>query len=341
MKATTAAAPVPARRRANVLAEAGALARLVRSLWAREALRPEAFAQAAADALERRRPHLSLDVETLVEWSLSAERLPRQFSLHSLFGEPPLTLHWDERFVVEAFFWVKPDVTIHDHMFSGAFCVLQGRSLHAVYRFDQERERGGLGFGRLAAERFELLEPGQARAVAWGPRFIHGVWHLSCPSLSLLVRTHQEGDVQRNYFPEGLAVDYQRAKWRPLLEPAVQKRLAFLRFLSRADRGRLDRYARDLLARASFADAFLYLEGYMLGAPPSPARRAVIDQASRRHGPDLALAARALERFERVRAVEWERIADPRRRLRLALDFCRVPAAEGRRLLAELGRARP
>jgi hypothetical protein len=326
---------------APVLEEAEALARHVDELWRRRGGQPEAFAAVAMEALRARRPDRVLNGDAVIDWTLSQRALPRQFSLHSLFGEPPLTLYWGERFVIELFFWLKPDLTIHDHMFSGAFAVLQGQSLHCEYDFEPGRDfEGKLHFGVLRPKLRELLRPGDVRAIAAGPGFIHGVWHLSRPALTLLIRTHKEGETQRNYWPTGLAADFQTLKWRPLLEPILQKRLAFLRYLSRLDPAKRDTYVAELLRGCGFTEAFIYLEAYFRLAPPSARRSRVLAVALRRHGTRLAPVLRTLERQESLESVPWDSLSTPGAKLLLALHFSAVERPEADRLIRELAGCR-
>jgi len=329
---TTARRPAP-----RVLEEAAALARLVDGFWRKRGRRAGAFADAALAGIRAHRPHRTLDADSIVEWSLSEQKLPRQFSLQSLFGEPPLTLFWSERFVIEALFWIKPDVTIHDHMFSGAFTVLQGTSLHCAYEYEIERDLDGkVRFGALRPVRRELLRRGDSRRVVAGQGHVHGVWHLACPSVTLLVRTHSEGARQYNYWTTGLAIDYQALKWQPLLNPIVYKRLALMRFLSRVDPAKRDAYARTLLESCGFAEAFLYLEAYFQATPAGPERAKMVSAAIRRHGPDAAIVCRSFEQHERLRSIPWEAVASPGPRLLLALHFGGVSRTDSERLIRAL-----
>jgi len=134
--------------------------------------------------------------------------LPRQGALG--FGQPPVNLYRDDWLYIEALFWLHGTTTIHQHAFSGAFCVLEGGSVHTQYVFDEtQRLNDQLSLGDLKLTDVELLAPGKVRAIQPGPSFIHALFHLDSPTLSLVVRTHHapRHPVQYAYYPPCLALD--------------------------------------------------------------------------------------------------------------------------------------
>ncbi|HEX8114133.1 MAG TPA: hypothetical protein VF516_40660 [Kofleriaceae bacterium] len=177
--------------------------------WRDAQYRAEEFAAIAQAALERRALPAHTWVERIFRWFLSAPQIPHQ-PPHFAFGEPPIQLYAGRRFYIEALFWTDGTTAIHEHCFSGAFQVLMGGSIHTTYRFERtETISRELVLGKLAADRSELLRAGDIRPIVSGDRFIHSLFHLERPSLTLVVRTrHDAGSgPQYVYRPPGIAYD--------------------------------------------------------------------------------------------------------------------------------------
>lgn len=176
--------------------------------WREQNHDESAFTAIAAEALgesELLARHSGAD---LVDYALRSTRLPLQYS--SRFGQPPLVLYRGHEFYIEALFWLDSTTSIHQHAFSGAFAVLEGSSVHARYGFAQdERVTSRVLLGDVQFRDCEVLERGAVRAIDAGNRFIHALFHLERPSVSLVVRTYFESDrtPQYNYFRPGVALD--------------------------------------------------------------------------------------------------------------------------------------
>jgi hypothetical protein len=177
--------------------------------WRGAQYRAEEFAPIAQAALAQRTLPAMMTTERIFRWFVSAPQIPHQ-PPHFAFGEPPIQLYAGRRFYIEALFWADGTTAIHQHSFSGAFQVLLGGSIHTRYRFARRaaitRE---LHLGDLAAGRSELLRAGDVRPIVSGDRFIHSLFHLERPSLTLVVRTkHDAGtDPQYSYLHPGIAYD--------------------------------------------------------------------------------------------------------------------------------------
>ena len=80
------------------------------------------------------------------------------------FGQPAIRLYSGRGFYIEALFWLDASTAIHQHAFSGAFQVIEGGSVHAVYEFEQqERINSHLLVGKLNLCKAEVLRPGDTR----------------------------------------------------------------------------------------------------------------------------------------------------------------------------------
>src|SRR5262249_25124801 len=147
-------------------------------------------------------------------------QLPHQTDPAALLGQPPVTLFRARRFYVDALFWVDGTTTIHDQAFAGSFQLLSGASIEATFTFAPSRDVDGhLRVGELNAIRSTLVHPGDVSLIPPGPSYIHSLFHLVRPSLSLVVRTFSDASmgVQRAYSPAGLG-------WNPFLEDPARDR---------------------------------------------------------------------------------------------------------------------
>src|SRR5437763_15773722 len=117
----------------------GYLARLgadIEKRWAATSYKPARFAAIASQCLRHYAFHERFDEDEVIAWVNRARSLPPQLDLAATFGQPPLTLWNNTRLVVDLYFWVNTETSIHDHSFVGAFMNLRGDSLHCVYDFN-------------------------------------------------------------------------------------------------------------------------------------------------------------------------------------------------------------
>ncbi|HEY0480583.1 MAG TPA: hypothetical protein VGD37_23865 [Kofleriaceae bacterium] len=177
--------------------------------WRDAQYRTEELAPIAQAALEKRTLPASTSIERIFRWFVSSPQIPHQ-PPHFAFGDPPIQLYSGRRFYIEALFWTDGTTSIHQHSFSGAFQVLLGGSIHTAYTFDRKEViNRELHLGTLTAGTSELLRPGDTRQIVSGDRFIHSLFHLERPSLTLVVRTRRDAgtDPQFSYLPPGIAYD--------------------------------------------------------------------------------------------------------------------------------------
>jgi hypothetical protein len=229
------------------------LATRIAERWAMVDHVSSAFAEIAGTALRELSPSDFPTRSELVQWALDVERLPEQYDVEAAFGQPPLNLYADERFVVTALFWLDGTTTVHQHAFSGAFRVLEGSSIHTRFEFSKRHqvcER--LLVGGLDASTTEVLELGQVREIAAGSRFIHSLFHLDRPSLTLLARTRHGAaeSPQYSYLPPFVALDpFEK-------DPTVARRIQLLAVLHATERDGWSSAARGLLERFDAETAF-------------------------------------------------------------------------------------
>lgn len=292
------------------------LGRHVESLWKKQGYRRPAFPALATKALEQAQLHQALDPRQVLDWCLRSRSLPRQLELTKNFGDPPVTLFWSSKgFLIDAYFWLKPKISIHDHSFSGAFVVLEGSSLQCLYGFDKDESFGkSLRLGSLRLRLQERLRKGDVRPIVSGEEFIHEVWHIGCPTVSIVLRTTTDGVPQHRYYRDELSLRTSQAK-----DPGIVKRTDFLHYLhesgSRDSEGRF----LELLKDADAYSGFHYALAHVQASRDTDRALSALRRGPRRHRPWLEALARTF-RYERiVKGVDWERCTDERARFLLAL----------------------
>ena len=259
------------------------------------------FAAIARDALEASPVHEAVDPIAVLRWAAAAPAaLPTQLTTNLRFGQPPVTVYWTPRFVIDVYYWFDATTEIHEHAFSGAFQVLGGASLHAVRRFACERKvNGRFLMGTLETKLSELLEVGATRVITPGNTFAHSLFHLERPSATVVVRTREHPGVgpQFMYLPPHVAVD---GFYRPHLRELQRDALASL---AQVDQARYWEAFDSAVDDATLEEAFHLLNDHarrnddtdLVSAPFVSA----LDRVATRHG------ARVAEQFQRC--FRWTR----------------------------------
>lgn len=166
------------------------LGRAVDSRWTAAGRRPDRLVGIATNALEEIPVPETLDAVSVLDRLARDDGLPKQRQASDQFGQPPAVLYLESGLEIQALTWIEGTTSIHQHGFDGAFRVLQGSSLHVEYDFDQSEELGDghLVTGDLRMSRSEVLTAGDVRSIPSGPEFIHSLFHLECPSVTIVVR---------------------------------------------------------------------------------------------------------------------------------------------------------
>ena len=185
--------------------------------WARFDYDDAVLPQLAADALAQLAPHRSTNGDDIVAWALSQNQLGAQPNASSAFGQPPITVYAGRRFYIETLHWFDGTTSIHQHSFAGAFSVLEGGSVHTTYAFDAAQPFSPrLRLGDLRFQQSDLLAPGDVHPIHPGPAFIHALFHMESPSVSIVIRntSASEPGIQYSYLPPYVAYDpFDRAVW--------------------------------------------------------------------------------------------------------------------------------
>ena len=190
--------------------------------WALADRDEERFADIAADALDGMAERFEL--EAFLDVMLDPGRGGRQqLAPLGAFGQPGFTAFHGEGFVVEVYLWTDSLSAIHNHPFCGAFTVLHGHSVHAVYqtsRFSRAGARGRLLDVRLA--NLSRVDTGEVHKFSLRRYpLIHALIHVPVPSVSMVVRTARTEGYYR-YLPPSVALPME-----PMSEPG-SRRVALL-----------------------------------------------------------------------------------------------------------------
>ncbi|HET6612210.1 MAG TPA: hypothetical protein VFG83_09485 [Kofleriaceae bacterium] len=290
----------------------------VESRWRATTFDEDAFAEIARSMLCERCEDLKLDPISLLRWVTGAPRLPHQRNLSSKFGEPPICVYENERFYIELLFWLDGTTTIHEHAFVGAFTVVSGSSIHTRYRF-QEREAVSpqVKLGEVTFENAELLRAGDSRAIVAGPAFIHALFHLDRPSVSMVVRTSALNTKlpQLQYLPPALGID-------PFCYPeATRRRIEALRALLKLhDESALDA-ATDIIDHGDLLTAYHVIDQWLALRGDNRGLSQLLERATRRLGGQAAALEAMVTEEARKRNLIARRqlIRNPEHRFLLAL----------------------
>ncbi len=184
------------------------LGRTVLARWKRANFSLTQFPDIARKALTERPPAKHVDVGTLIREFLLNDEQPYQ--TQSGFGQPELVVFDDPRFYIQILFWLEGTTDIHQHMFSGAFHVLAGSSIHSTFTFEEsEAVTAHLRVGQVRMKETQLLMKGSTVPIISGASQIHSLFHLDTPSITVVIRTHSDAGSapQFTYLPPHLAVD--------------------------------------------------------------------------------------------------------------------------------------
>lgn len=248
--------------------------------WAERQYHDRDLPPIAADVLTRFAPHRACSAADILQYVVQATAFPFQQNDASRFGEPPITVYWHPRFYIEALFWMAGSPTAHNHAFSGAFMVMEGRSLHTEFAFvTEETHLDEIAFGRMAITGSTLCLPGSVELIEAGDEFVHAVFHTGRPGLSLVVRTHSRSvGAGRQYLPPCLRIG-------PAFEDQLTRRqLQALALLLQIESPDYERTAAHLIARGDMRLTVNVLQQAADVAPHSALRPAVLAHARARWG---------------------------------------------------------
>jgi hypothetical protein len=257
------------------------LSNLVHQRWRHQNFDEAAFPEIATDALTDLNPSALVTPGDIMRWVVSSPVLPPQIDLQGEFGQPPVCLATNSRFFIQALFWMDGTTSIHQHGFSGAFHVLAGSSIHSSYRFQAEtRINKDLLLGKVQFQSAELLRAGATRPIPSGDSLIHALFHLDRPSVTVVLRTHNENQAgpQFEYFKPFVARNpFHR-------DPELTRRMQVLEVLASTNHADYMALAQELAHNGDFATVLQLTNHYRRARPGDAELVELIEVARQRHG---------------------------------------------------------
>jgi len=193
----------------------------------------------------------------VLEWAMAMPELPPQADPNSNFGDPPITVYSGARFHVDVYFWFTGTTAIHQHGFSGAFQVLAGSSIHSWYEFTpDDYVNVFMEYGRMDLKVCEILEVGGVREINPGRQYIHSLFHLDDPSVTIVVRTRKSPMFlpQYSYYKPHLALD-------PFyVQDSMNKKVQSMGAMLKAKRPNADEKIGEMLANSDIQQTFHLLQ---------------------------------------------------------------------------------
>jgi hypothetical protein len=116
------------------------------------------------------------------------------------------TILRNKHFFIDLYSWAT-HTEIHAHNFSGCFQILKGRFAQSYYGFQKERHGQNWAEGKLLLRKQEVLSVNNTYSIEEGEKFIHQVFHLDKPSVSLCIRTSDTQDKYFSYFYPGFRLN--------------------------------------------------------------------------------------------------------------------------------------
>ena len=295
------------------------LGQAVERAWAGHRFHFAAFPEVATRCLTEVEVPATLDATMILRSVAASPHLVAQQDRRSKFGRPPITLWRSRDFFVSALFWLDGTTSIHQHGFSGAFRVLAGGSLHAPYSFTVSEEvTHRLVLGDLRLDGPELLRVGDVRSIEPGGRFIHALFHLERPSVTIVVRTYggdASGQPQFTYLRPGLGYDPFYSDY------SLQRRFESVATLADIDPEAGVNAACDLIEGEDLWAGFLLAMHWFHQVERGERFQRLLDALGRRHGSVAQLLPPMFDQLGRAVSISTRRrmLVDPEHRLFLAL----------------------
>ncbi|MEZ5347183.1 MAG: hypothetical protein R2681_16675 [Pyrinomonadaceae bacterium] len=306
------------------------LGKTVEDLWVDKNYDEELFPEIAAKALKEANLPEKVNAWEVLEWTLGQTHLPDQKDLPGRFGDPPITLYNSPRFHIDTYFWLEGTTSIHQHAFCGAFQVLHGSSIHSWYEFDPKvRVNTFAQVGDINLKQCEILSVGDVQEIWAGKDYIHSLFHLDQPSVTIVVRTHKSPLYlpQFDYRKPFLALD-------PFFEESnTTKKLQCITALIRSKHPDVDKHITGMLEKADFQSTFSILttvRGYLSQnhidqmfnlAAPKDRFEGFLDVVRKRHGELSDVFPKVFAHQDKLNEIINRRhyITDPEQRFFLAL----------------------
>lgn len=275
----------------------------------------------ASRALSDERPDRAYDLGALADWTLATSELPDSCNPFGPLGPPAFTVWSNPHFFVNVYVYTTPEVVVHDHDFSGAFMNLSGVTIHSTYEFGgADTIDDTVHVGALRLKGIEAISEGRVRTIEAGETFIHQVWHVSQPTVVLVVRTPPLSPSPRQfqYLRPSIATQVFRSD---SLSVGYPERFATTRKMSeclRTSTSGID-YVKLLVRRERPWDAVWHLMENWRYLQNLGALDEVIAIGARHQGEWFASMQNAGTDYDTFATIRWPRVVLARDRIVLAL----------------------
>jgi hypothetical protein len=220
-------------------------------------LESDQFSEKSSRLLEGLETSLTLDKfsSNIGLWVLN-KQLPKQLNVYNAFGQPPLTIFRCKTFVIDIYFWMHADTSIHSHAFCGAFKVLYGKSLHEQFKTEEiELYSHDTCLNKLTRTETQILKSGSIKKISRGEDFIHRVVHLSAPTVTLCIRTVDDLDIpQWHHFDNGLSI------LKKELDESIFKKLFYGDYLFQTKQEIVLKYTNDFIMSLETSELMNFFE---------------------------------------------------------------------------------
>jgi hypothetical protein len=226
--------------------------------------------------------HLQVPPLGPLRWIQGRASIPPQLDYHGLFGQPPLTVYRCGQLAIDVYYWMDGTTSIHQHAFSGAFQVLSGSSIHTEYEFtSDERINSLMQLGKVSYRASECLEVGATRQIRSGNQFIHALFHLDRPSVTVVVRCVEESDAHPQFFYQRphVAIDFG-----PRPDVLITRQLQALKVLKEVEPSSFEAMVSAVACEADFFTFFLLMREYTLLQGDLAATAERLEMGRKRHG---------------------------------------------------------
>ncbi len=247
------------------------LGQRVESAWLQQSRDERILPAIAYAALRETPPSQHANFEDIIDKMFETSQ-PRQPAVDD-FAQPQIYLYCGEKIAVEALFWIDGTTAVHEHAFSGAFHVLSGSSVHSSYAFQEhKRFNTDLRIGSLERVASEILHAGDTRQILSGNGFIHQLFHLDTPSVSIVIRNRADGDryPQLSYRDPGIAINHFRT------DRLFTRRRCLLELMIKAGMEQAVDYARRMLQQGDPFNNFNLVEWLHLDTQGNKIRQRVL-----------------------------------------------------------------
>ncbi len=266
----------------------------------------------------------------VLAWTMLQPELPRQEDPNSNFGEPAITVYSGARFHIDVYFWFTGTTATHQHGFSGAFQVLAGSSIHSWYNFvSEDYVNVFMEFGRMDLKLCELLQVGDVQEITAGREYIHALFHLDDPSVTIVVRTRKSPMFlpQYSYLKPHLALDPFYS------QDSMNKKVQSMAAMLKAKRPDADEMIGQMLAESDIQQTYHLIQNLRAMLRTDKVKQmfnvenfegrfeALFAISKQRHGERAERLLEVLERQDKMMAVVHRRdyVTDPALRFFLAV----------------------